>query len=63
MTSSCVPYRVGLALWLCAGAGCPATPPPDPPGLDCGAIDRPEERFPEECADAGEGEEETDAAE
>ena len=46
-----------LALWLLAG--CPATPPPDPPGLDCGAIDRPEERFPEECGDAGE--EETEA--
>jgi hypothetical protein len=56
MTSSRTSNRAGLLLWLCAGAGCPATPPPDPPGLDCDAIDRPEERFPEECADAGEEE-------
>lgn len=59
MTSSRALLRAGLALWWCPAAGCPATPPPDPPGLDCGAIDRPEERFPEECADAGEEQEET----
>jgi hypothetical protein len=53
MTSSRAFQRARLALWLLASAGCPATPPPDPPGLDCAAIDRPEERFPEECADAG----------
>lgn len=27
--------------------------PPDPPPLDCAAIDRAAERFPDECADAG----------
>lgn len=52
MTSSRV-LQSALALSLLASAGCPATPPPDPTGLDCGAIDRPEERFPEECGDAG----------
>jgi hypothetical protein len=46
----------GLFWWLLSLpllAGCPVPPPPDPPGLDCAEIDRAEERFPEECSDAG----------
>jgi len=61
MTSSRASSRTGLALWFSLlAAGCPATPPPDPPGLDCDAVDRPEERFPEECGDAGEPPEEAE---
>ena len=54
MTSSAA-RRAALALWLSLSAGCPVPPPPDPPGVDCAAIDRPQERFPEECGDAGAG--------
>lgn len=52
MTSSAA-RRGWLGLLLSLSAGCPVPPPPDPPGVDCNAIDRPEERFPEECGDAG----------
>jgi hypothetical protein len=53
-----------LALSLGIASGCRLDPPPPLPAFDCAAIDRAPERFPEECADAGEpdaGTSDTDA--
>ena len=52
------PERIAVALvMLVAAQGCGLERPQDPPPFDCEAIDRADERFPEECgggaADAG----------
>jgi hypothetical protein len=46
------------AVLLCA---CALKPPPEPEPIVCEEIERAEERFPEECSDAG-ADAETDAA-
>jgi hypothetical protein len=45
--------RGWLALVCCAAFGCALPPPPAPRDIDCEQIDRADERFPEECGDAG----------
>lgn len=42
-----------LALSASALPGCWPDPSSAPPPFDCASIDRAEERFPEECGDAG----------
>jgi hypothetical protein len=44
-----------LAALTCAllCAGCPLRAPPDPEPIVCDEIERAEERFPDECTDAG----------
>jgi hypothetical protein len=49
--------RLSIALAL---AGCGLTRPADPPPFDCDAIDRADERFPDECGEP-EPEDEEDA--
>lgn len=46
--SALVVAAVALGLSACGLA-----PPAEPPPFDCAQIDRAEERFPDECADAG----------
>ena len=50
-----------VALFALAVQGCGLERPPDPPGLDCDAIDRAEERFPDECGDPVDAGEDEDA--
>lgn len=44
--------RSALSALALAIAGCAVKPPPDPRALDCEALDRAAERFPEECAES-----------
>ena len=54
MTSRDLRLRLGLlTLSLMSAPGCWPAESEAPPPFDCDAIDRAEERFPEECGDAG----------
>lgn len=45
--------RVAACAAVSTSAGCFLEPSPRPPAFDCATIDRADERFPEQCGDAG----------